>query len=470
MTAAPNSEKLNDDDAALHRISDSLMLKFIGHRLPDFCRWCWPAGFVRLNSFYPDKDLPDRISLSGSDFGTYYLQPGYRLGTIIDRLRDDNLDPFVVWDEYLRCLPSNPAAGSFADATSGRLEPIWFEDIAPPTTSAALVKGVLDECGMSVLYGESGAGKTFFTLDLALHIALGWEWRGHKVRQGGVIYIAAEGQGGIRKRIEAFRQQHDLKNAAPPFALIPTSVDLLNPDADTAPLIVKVKEAAERFPVKLVVVDTLARAMAGGNENASDDMGAFIRNIDRIKQETGAHVLIVHHCGKDTAKGARGHSSLRAATDTEIELTSNGDTGIKSACIKKQKDGEEGIEFVFRLEGLIIGKDEDGDPIRSCVVHHEEAGASGSSKQKKSKPPPPEQQAALDILRNIMIEKGRSVTHNAIPRGVTAVTLDEWGEAARRGGLVAEGNAGRQAWHRIRVALRGKHLIGMQDGYVWLVT
>ena len=186
-----------------------------------------------------------------------------------------------------------------------RLEPIWFEDIEPPATSAALVKGVLDECGMSVLYGESGAGKTFFTLDLTLHVALGWEWRGNRVRQGGVIYIAAERQNGIRKRIEAFRQHHGLKDASPPFALIPTGVDLLDPAADTAPLIVKLKVAAARCPIKLVVVDTLARAMAGGNENASDDMGAFIRNIDRIREETGAHVLIVHHCGKDTAKGAR---------------------------------------------------------------------------------------------------------------------------------------------------------------------
>jgi hypothetical protein len=349
-----------------------------------------------------------------------------------------------------------------------RLEPIWFEDIQPPVTSAALVKGVLDECGMSVLYGESGAGKTFFTLDLALHVALGWEWRGNRVRQSGVIYIAAEGQNGVRKRIEAFRQHHGLKDAFPPFALIPTSVDLLDPAADTEPLIAKIMAAASRFPIKLVVVDTLARAMAGGNENASDDMGAFIRNIDRIRQETGAHVLIVHHCGKDTAKGARGHSSLRAATDTEIELTTDSD--IKTASIKKQKDGEEGAEYRFRLESLTIGKDEDGDPIRSCVVQPEDAGAAGTTtKNKKNKPLRDEQQTALEILQNAISAKGRSVTHNAIPKSATVITLEEWGEYARRGEVVEEGNAGRQAWHRIRVALRGRHLIGMQDGYVWLV-
>jgi hypothetical protein len=89
--------------------------------------------------------------------------------------------------------------------------------------------------------------------------------------------------------------------------------------------------AAARYPIRLVVVDTLSRAMAGGNENAPDDMSAFIRNIDRIRQETGAHVLIVHHCGKDAAKGARGHSCLRAATDTKIELSHDTDTGMASA-------------------------------------------------------------------------------------------------------------------------------------------
>jgi hypothetical protein len=284
-----------------------------------------------------------------------------------------------------------------------------------------------------------------------------------------VIYIAAEGQNGVRKRIEAFRQKYDLADATPPFALIPTGVDLLDPEADTAPLIVKVKAAAARFPIKLVVVDTLARAMAGGNENAPDDMGAFIRNIDRIREETGAHVMIVHHCGKDLAKGARGHSSLRAATDTEIELTSDGDTGIKTACIKKQKDGEEGIQFVFRLEGLTIGTDEDGDPIRSCVVHHEGVDASTQTKQKKEKPLSAEHQAAIDILRNVMAEKGRAVTHNSIPRGVVVVTLDEWTAAARRGCVIEEGNTGRQRWHRTKVTLRGKRLIGMDGDYVWLV-
>jgi hypothetical protein len=350
-----------------------------------------------------------------------------------------------------------------------RLEPIWFEDIKPPTKSASLVKGVLDDCGMSVLYGESGGGKTFFTLDLALHVALGWEWRGHRVKQGGVIYIAAEGQNGIRKRIEAFRRHHGLKDAAPPFAMIPTCVDLLDPAADTEPLIGKVKEAALRFAIKLVVVDTLARAIAGGNENASEAMGAFIRNIDRIREETAAHVLIIHHCGKDVARGARGHSSLRAAIDTEIELTSDGDAGIKMACIKKQKDGEEGAEFAFRLESLTIGEDEDGDPIKSCVVQHEATEAITRVTGKRSKPLAPAHEAALEILKNALCDKGRRVTHNAVPKSVTVITIDEWGEYARRGGVIEEGNAGRQAWHRIRVALRGQHRIGMEDGYVWLV-
>jgi RecA-family ATPase len=72
--------------------------------------------------------------------------------------------------------------------------------------------------------------------------------------------------------------------------------------------------------VVLVVIDTLARAMAGGNENASEDMGAFVRNVDRVRSATSAHTMIVHHSGKNKAAGARGHSSLRAATDTEIEI------------------------------------------------------------------------------------------------------------------------------------------------------
>ena len=98
--------------------------------------------------------------------------------------------------------------------------------------AADFVEGLLEDQTMSVVYGESGCGKTFFVLDLALHIALGRAWRGRDVEQGGVLYLALEGSNGIRNRIAAFKQVHELNCANIPFALVPVTVDLLHPGCD----------------------------------------------------------------------------------------------------------------------------------------------------------------------------------------------------------------------------------------------
>ena len=102
-----------------------------------------------------------------------------------------------------------------------------------------------------------------------------------------------------------------------PFAAIVSPVDLCTDDADLNKLITTIIACRLGMPVGLIVIDTLSRVMAGGNENAPEDMGALVRNIDRLRDETGGAVLLVHHSGKDLSRGARGHSLLRAATDTE---------------------------------------------------------------------------------------------------------------------------------------------------------
>ena len=116
----------------------------------------------------------------------------------------------------------------------------------------------------------------------------------------------------------------------------------------------------------MIVVDTLSRALAGGDENGSVDMTSFISNCDVLRNASGAHIMIVHHSGKDSAKGARGHSSLRAATDTEIELTVSGN--IRMATATKQRDLEPQPPFMFSLKVHKLGQDEDGDDVTTCTI------------------------------------------------------------------------------------------------------
>jgi len=57
-----------------------------------------------------------------------------------------------------------------------------------------LVKGVIPDCGMGVLFGDSGSGKTFISIDLALAISQGLDWQGCRVKKPtGVLYVSAEG-------------------------------------------------------------------------------------------------------------------------------------------------------------------------------------------------------------------------------------------------------------------------------------
>lgn len=246
----------------------------------------------------------------------------------------------------------------------------WFDDVEPQLSDAYLIKGVIGAGAMSVVYGPSNSGKTFFALDLAFHVAIGAEWRGLRVSQAAVLYLAAEGGRGVANRIAALRASHGALDV--PMALRRAGLDLLHDEADLQHVYNLTKEVKDRAPglPLLIVIDTLSRIMAGGDENSAADMTALIRNIDAIRASTGAHIMLVHHTGKDTARGARGHSSLRAATDTEIEVGQAGEEGAetRAAMVTKQRDYQGGECFAFTLKSVSLGRDQDGDEVTSCVV------------------------------------------------------------------------------------------------------
>ena len=249
---------------------------------------------------------------------------------------------------------------------------IPWNDITGGDGADDFVENVLGTGQMSVLYGESNTGKTFFVLDLCIHVAFGWDWNGNECDKGGVIYAALEGAHGIRNRIAAFKHyaKERINDETPDFEAITTNIDLLSEDGDTKTLIDAVNERQKGFksPLRLIVIDTLARALSGGNENSSEDMGRLVIHADAIRKETGAHVCFVHHSGKDQAKGARGHSSLRAATDTEIEVIRNQDENISAAKVTKQREFEGGQQWYFKLEYVELGTNRRMKSFGSCVV------------------------------------------------------------------------------------------------------
>jgi len=239
---------------------------------------------------------------------------------------------------------------------------------------ADFVEGLLTAGAASVVYGPSNCGKSFWILDLAVAVSTGRDFRDElETEQGAVVYVALEGSHGVRNRIQALRQADMLPEDAPLYLCF-SPVSLLERD-HASKLAATVKQAADQSstPCRLIVLDTLARAMAGGDENKGQDMTLAVKAIDAVREVTGAHVCLIHHCGKDEAKGARGHSSLRAAVDTEIEVFRPEGESISTVRATKQRDMPMGEPMPFSLKAVTLGIDRRGKAITSCIVHHEDA-------------------------------------------------------------------------------------------------
>lgn len=259
----------------------------------------------------------------------------------------------------------------------------WVCDLRAATEGRYLVKGLIPVGGLGVIYGESNCGKTFFALDLAIAIATGQSWLNRRVNRTAVVYIAGEGKAGIENRIVA-NQRSGRLNGSASLAITNRAANFLQTAGDVGDLIDLVKNTHQSSgdACGLIIVDTLHRAMPGGSDNDPEDMGQLIANADYVRQQTGAAVWFIHHAGKDPTKGARGHSSLRAAVDTEVLV--EGQSGTRKATVTKQRDFGSGDVFAFDLETVELGTDSDGDPVTSCVVKHSEVSAATKQKIKAS--------------------------------------------------------------------------------------
>ena len=248
---------------------------------------------------------------------------------------------------------STPTASKYTFLTPNQLQHL-------PTTKWR-VKGLFPEHGLGSIYGPSGSGKSFLALDLMAAVACGGAFFGRKTTACPVVYVALEGTGGIAKRVEAYETHHMIKLPTS-FRVVTDMLSLFSSEASIfAEAVIE-----EGLNEGVIVIDTLAQSAPGSDENSSAHMGTIIANAQLLQRMTNGLVVLIHHTGKDASRGARGHSSLYAALDAALEVKRT--QGGLEWLSDKVKDGESGNATSFRLERVVLGKDEDGDEISSCVA------------------------------------------------------------------------------------------------------
>ena len=323
------------------------------------------------------------------------------------------------------------------------------------------VRGVLPIEGIAALFGPSGSGKSFLVLDLLAAVASGGEWFGCQAKAAPVLYVALEGEAGIAQRVQAYQVKHG--RVGDGFRFLLQGLDIRDA-TDRADLVQAIQAAG--WSGGVVCLDTLNRAAPGMDENDSKSMGEVISAAKAIQAAVGGIVLVVHHTGKDSTKGMRGHSSLIAALDSAIEVTRDGDR--REWKIAKSKDGEDGEAHPFRLDVVEIDTDEDGEPVTSCVVAPEVSTA--QAVRRVQIPSGGNQRIVWDGLQAMFKAAGDGRPECApseLPVGRPALRLEE-AIAQVRSRLAVESDRQTERTRQAVTGLVTRGLLVLREGWLWV--
>jgi len=340
-----------------------------------------------------------------------------------------------------------------------------------------LIDGVIPERSFIALYGPPGSFKSFHALHIAHCVATKKDWMGRRVKKSGaVLYLCGEGFGGIGARIKACKIHHKIENGAPIY-VVRHQLNLRSSAEDFNALMMAIVQLVEQTGMEfcLTIVDTLARAFGGGNENSSEDMGAFITAMGKIQEFLNCALMVLHHSGKDAAKGLRGHSSLLGAVDTELELLRFDEQMKGVLTISKQKDGADNERFGFEMVEVEIrpaGLDL-SDPVISLAVQASEDAKSDHSKMTEKKPPANKdggkwQPYELPALYRAIKNKG----FNEVIDGVSlkVANIDDWKEELKLQASAYDATKTQinNAIWTAKGRLKVKNLGGHHDKVAWL--
>jgi AAA domain-containing protein len=321
---------------------------------------------------------------------------------------------------------------------------------------------------LCVLYGQFSTFKSFLALDFALCLATGTPWCGRPVQQCDVLYIAGEGIGGLKRRVSAWKQHHGITTPITGFRVIPLAVNLM--DRNEAERLIASVTAADDFKPKFIIVDTLARAMPGGDENSAKDIGVPVRHGGIIQSRLGCALMLVHHAGKDAERGLRGSSGLPGAADTVLRLTRDGHSVTLQ--VEKQKDHD--AEQTLRLRSQVIDLPLLPGSLKSrtsLVLVQDEADAPVRSDRNLTKT----ERTAKRYLADLIVAEGKPLPPGSgFPspvkgQNLLGVPIDRWREECetRRLSAADTKNSRGFAFRRTFQGLLDRNAIAARDELVW---
>jgi AAA domain len=355
------------------------------------------------------------------------------------------------------------------EEVSARLSKIFekFEEIELAPEEEYVIDEVLPARGIGLLYAPPGFTKTFLVLDMGLSIARGIRFANrYDTECGGVVYIALEAPNGVRKRVIAYKQEHRANNAA--FALLRYPLNICDTGSvDGLIALLAEYEAHMKLPIRLVVFDTMAKAMGGLDENKAADAGKAIQGMQRIQEATRRCVLGVHHTGKDEARGLRGSSALSGNVDFVLRVDGTKDSP-KNLVAEKMKDGEEKPVATYTLEKRVLGETAKGKIISSMVVKYID-GVPTKVRPRLSD----EQSIIMNELDHLIIAGRFEVikVHDRIQEGTTVVRRDDLMDAYfRKKGIMTPTERTKPKKDAFGVQLRRMEknsYLGQMEGKVW---
>ncbi len=313
---------------------------------------------------------------------------------------------------------------------------LTFEQLLDFPEAEWLIDEIIEANSLGVLYGRSGAAKSFTALDMALSIATGRPWQDRHVKQGRIVYVVGEGARGVRRRVVAWQQQHGGVPIEGAFFLM-EAPRLLNSE-DVLNLQTSIREQV--LSCDLIVIDTLATAFVGGDENKQECMTEFVDSCRTLQRAFGAALLLVHHTGKNS-DAERGSSVLRGAADVMVFQSMTQDRRVTIRC-NKQKDDEAFPDIRLQLVQVKLASNKAGKPATSCVLVRESGPEPGGNVKLIANPEHEGKPAGVTL--RILVERGelsspqlRELTAKALKRDVLSPkTYQNWRQSLVEEGLI----------------------------------